>query len=101
LQGVDVEVIDLRTISPLDWPTVLTSIKKTGRLLVAHEAVTDFGVGAEIAARAARDGFWSLDVPIRRVGAPYAPAPYAQSLEAEWAVSVDQIVGEASAMAAE
>jgi 2-oxoisovalerate dehydrogenase E1 component len=100
-RGIDVEVIDLRTISPLDWPTVLTSIKKTGRLLVAHEAVTDFGVGAEIAARAAGDGFWSLDVPIRRVGAPYAPAPYAKSLEAAWSMGVEQIVAEALAMAAE
>jgi 2-oxoisovalerate dehydrogenase E1 component len=82
--GIDVEIIDLRTISPLDRQTVMTSVEKTGRLLIAHEAVTDFGVGAELAATVADHGFWLLDAPIRRVGAPYLPAPYAPNLEKLW-----------------
>ena len=64
--GIDAEVIDLRTISPLDWPLVRSSLDKTGRLLIAHDAVTDFGVGAEIAARAADDGV----LEPRRSGSP-------------------------------
>lgn len=83
-EGIATEVIDLRTIAPLDWPTVFESLKKTSRLLIAHEAVTDFGVGAEIAARAVDDGFWYLDAPIRRIGAEAVPPPYAPGLEAAW-----------------
>ena len=94
-RGIDAEVIDLRTISPLDWPLVRSSLDRTGRLLIAHDAVTDFGVGAEIAARAADDGFWSLDAPVRRVGAPFTPAPYAPGLEHEWVPGSAQIVAAA------
>ncbi|MQA78833.1 MAG: 2-oxoisovalerate dehydrogenase [Streptosporangiales bacterium] len=83
-EGVSVEVIDLRTIVPLDRETVLRSLAKTNRLVIAHEAVTDFGVGAELAAVAAYDGFWTLDAPVRRVGAAATPAPYAPSLERAW-----------------
>ena len=99
--GIEAEVIDLRTVVPLDWPTVLESVRRTGRLLVAHEAVTDFGVGAEIVARAADDAFWSLDAPVRRVGAPFTPAPYAPSLEREWLPSSAGIVEAARRLAAE
>jgi 2-oxoisovalerate dehydrogenase E1 component len=90
-EGISVEVIDLRTVAPLDWDTVLGSLAKTNRLVIAHEAVTDFGIGAEIAARAASDGFWSLDAPVLRVGAPFTPAPYAPSLEREWVVGQPEI----------
>jgi 2-oxoisovalerate dehydrogenase E1 component len=83
-EGVSVEVIDLRTIVPLDRETVLASLRKTNRLVVAHEAVRDFGVGAELAAMAVDEGFWTLDAPVLRVGATYSPAPYAPSLEAAW-----------------
>jgi 2-oxoisovalerate dehydrogenase E1 component len=83
-EGISVEVIDLRTIAPLDFETVLRSLAKTNRLVIAHEAVTAFGVGAEIAAVAAREGFWTLDAPIIRVGAEPTPAPYAPSLERAW-----------------
>ncbi|GAA3127664.1 hypothetical protein GCM10020255_000330 [Rhodococcus baikonurensis] len=55
--GIDVEVIDLRTISPLDFDTVLESLSKTNRLVIVHQAVGEFGVGAELAARAVREGF--------------------------------------------
>lgn len=90
-EGISVEVIDLRTVAPLDWETVLGSLAKTNRLVVAHEAVTDFGIGAEIAARAVDEGFWSLDAPVVRVGAPFTPAPYAPSLEKEWLLGQAQI----------
>lgn len=91
-EGIDAEVIDLRTIAPLDWDTVLSSLAKTSRLVIAHEAVTDFGVGAEITARAADPGFWHLDAPVIRVGAPFMPAPYAPSLESAWVPCADDIV---------
>jgi len=82
--GISVEVIDLRTIAPLDTDTVLRSLAKTGRLVVAHQAVQPFGVGAELAAVAAEQGFWTLDAPVLRVGAAATPAPYAPSLERQW-----------------
>jgi 2-oxoisovalerate dehydrogenase E1 component len=83
-EGIEAEVIDLRTIAPLDWDTVLASFAKSNRMVIAQEAVTDFGVGAEIAARAVDAGFWSIDAPVVRVGAPATPAPYAPSLENDW-----------------
>jgi len=67
--GISVEVIDLRTVAPLDVAPILDSVHKTGRLLIAHEAVVPFGIGAEIAATVAREAFWDLDAPIERVGA--------------------------------
>jgi 2-oxoisovalerate dehydrogenase E1 component len=89
--GIDAEVIDLRSIAPLDWDAVLTSFAKTNRMVIAHEAVVDFGVGAEIAARAVDAGFWSLDAPVVRVGAPPTPAPYAPSLEQAWVPNGDLV----------
>ena len=64
--GISVEVIDLRTVAPLDMAPILESVHKTSRLLIAHEAVVPFGIGAEIAATVAREGFWDLDAPIER-----------------------------------
>lgn len=83
-EGISVEVVDLRSIVPLDRETVLSSFRRTHRMVIAHEAVRDFGVGAELAAMAVDEGFWSLDAPVVRVGAPYTPAPYAPSLERAW-----------------
>ena len=83
-EGVDAEVIDLRTVAPLDTATVIESVVKTGRLLIAHEAVLPFGIGAELAATVAREAFWHLDAPIERVGAAATPAPYAPDLEQAW-----------------
>jgi 2-oxoisovalerate dehydrogenase E1 component len=91
-EGVDAEVVDLRTITPLDRRTVLESLGRTNRLLIVHEAVTEFGVGAELAALAVNEGFWSLDAPVLRVGAPAAPAPYAPSLERAWVPDEGDIV---------
>ncbi|HXX89316.1 MAG TPA: dehydrogenase E1 component subunit alpha/beta [Acidimicrobiales bacterium] len=82
--GISAEVIDLRTVAPLDVDTILASVAKTGRLLVAHEAVVPFGIGAEIAAVVAREGFWDLDAPVERVGALATPPPYAPELEHAW-----------------
>jgi 2-oxoisovalerate dehydrogenase E1 component len=90
-EGIDAEVIDLRSIAPLDWDTVLSSFAKTNRMVIAHEAVVDFGVGAEIAARAVDAGFWSIDAPVVRVGAPPTPAPYAPSLERAWVPNGDLV----------
>ncbi|MEV7038426.1 dehydrogenase E1 component subunit alpha/beta [Amycolatopsis sp. NPDC051061] len=90
-EGISVEVIDLRTIAPLDTETVLRSLAKTGRLVVAHQAVEQFGVGAELAAVAAQEGFWTLDAPVIRVGAAATPAPYAPSLERAWLPDQERI----------
>ncbi len=92
-EGISVEVIDLRTIAPLDRATILASIEKTSHLVVVHEAVTEFGVGAEIAASMATEGYWMLDAPIERVGADFSPAPYAPSLERAWLPQHDDIAG--------
>ncbi|MFJ3892049.1 pyruvate dehydrogenase complex E1 component subunit beta [Streptomyces sp. NPDC090083] len=90
-EGISVEVIDLRTIAPLDRETVLASLAKTNRLVIAHEAVRDFGVGAELAALAVDEGFWHLDAPVTRVAPPPVPAPYTPSLERVWLPSRDTI----------
>jgi 2-oxoisovalerate dehydrogenase E1 component len=83
-EGIEAEVVDLRTIAPLDRETVLESLSRTHRLLVAHEAVRDFGVGAELAALAAGEGFRYLKAPVVRVAPPMTPAPYSPPLEKEW-----------------
>ena len=81
---MSVEVIDLRTVAPLDLEPVLASVAKTSRILIAHEAVVPFGIGAEIAASVAKEAFWDLDAPIERIGAAATPAPYSPDLEAAW-----------------
>ncbi len=81
--GIEAEVIDLRSLQPWDESAVLTSLSRTHRLVVAHEAVEAFGVGAEIVARMADAGFDELDGPIVRVGAPFMPTPFAKTLE-DW-----------------
>lgn len=80
-EGISIEVIDLRTLVPLDFDTVLASIKKTGKLLIAHEAVRNCGFGAELAARAAELAFGYLDAPVMRIGAKDCPVPYCKELE--------------------
>ncbi|MFV0316739.1 MAG: pyruvate dehydrogenase complex E1 component subunit beta [Microthrixaceae bacterium] len=83
-EGISAEVIDLRTVAPLDLDPILESVGRTSRLLIAHEAVVPFGIGAEIAAVVSREAFWDLDAPIERIGAAATPAPYAPDLEAAW-----------------
>jgi pyruvate dehydrogenase E1 component beta subunit len=79
--GVSVEVIDLRTLVPLDMVTIGASVSKTHRVLIAHEAVLNGGFGAEIAARIGSELFDELDAPVVRVGCPFAPIPFAPELE--------------------
>lgn len=80
-QGISVEVIDLRTTAPLDLETIITSVRKTGRLIIAHEAHRTLGIGAEIAARVQEHAFDYLDAPIARVGAMDIPIPASKPLE--------------------
>lgn len=82
-EGISIEVIDLRTIVPLDFDTVLTSIKKTSKLLIAHEAARNCGFGAELAARAAELAFSYLDAPVIRVAGKDCPVPFCKDLEEE------------------
>jgi pyruvate dehydrogenase E1 component beta subunit len=93
--GISVELVDLRTISPWDKKTVLSSVAKTGRCLVVHEAVRDFGPGGEIAATVSEELFGKLKAPVRRLGAPKSPVPFAKVLEDAFMVSPDQIVAAA------
>jgi 2-oxoisovalerate dehydrogenase E1 component len=90
--GISAEVIDLRCAAPLDLDTVLESVIRTSRLVVAHEAVATHGIGAEVAAAVADAAFWHLDAPIARVGAAAAPAPYSPPLERTWLPGRDDIV---------
>lgn len=80
-EGISLEVIDPRSIAPLDIDTIVESVQKTNRLVVAHEACLTGGVGAEIASRVAHDAFYYLDAPIERVGAKDTPIPFAPVLE--------------------
>ncbi len=82
-EGIEVEVIDLRTIAPLDLDTILASVRKTNRLVIAHEAHRTLGLGAEIAALVQEHAFDYLDAPIERVGALDIPIPYSKPLEDE------------------
>src|SRR5580658_8217687 len=75
--GVSAEVIDLRTLLPLDMATIASSVSKTHRVVIAHEAVQNAGMGAEISARIGCDLFDELDAPVIRVGCPFAPIPFA------------------------
>ncbi len=91
-KGISAEVIDPRTITPLDMDTILASVKKTHNLVVAHEAVKVAGVGAEIAAQVAEEAMDYLDGPIMRVGAPYTPVPFSPPLEEAFIPSAKDIV---------
>jgi pyruvate/2-oxoglutarate/acetoin dehydrogenase E1 component len=83
-EGIDCEVIDLRTVAPLDVETILTSVRKTNRVVVVHEAVRFGGLGAEVAAQVQEHAFDYLDAPVARVGAPFAPIPFSPALESAY-----------------
>jgi pyruvate/2-oxoglutarate/acetoin dehydrogenase E1 component len=89
--GIEVEVIDPRTIAPLDIATILASVRKTSRCVVAHEAVLTGGAGAEIAARVQEEAFEYLDAPVLRVGAPFTPVPASPILEDLFTPDADDI----------
>ncbi len=88
--GIDVEVVDLRTIQPWDKDLVFKSVSKTHRLVIVHEAVKSFGFGAEISAAVAEEIMDELDAPIKRVGAPFVPVPF--NLEQSYLPNTGEIV---------
>lgn len=99
-EGIEVEVIDPRTLVPLDLETIVESVRRTHRLVVAHEAVVHGGFGAEVVAQVQAAAFDELDSPIERVGAPFAPVPFSPPLEdaylpgsAEVAAAVRAVLG--------
>jgi pyruvate dehydrogenase E1 component beta subunit len=91
-EGISIEIIDPRTLCPLDMESILQSVEKTGRLLVSHEACVTGGVGAEIAAQVAYRAFDYLLAPIERVGAKDSPVPFAPILEREILPDSDDII---------
>jgi len=92
--GLDVEVIDVRSIQPLDTATIMKSVEKTHRALVVHEAVRFGGIGGEIAAQIQELAFDHLDAPVARVGAPFSPVPFSPVLEATYMPNAAKIVAE-------
>ena len=91
-KGIDVEVVDLRTLKPLDGETILGSVKKTGKLLIVHEDNLTGGVGAEVAALAAGQAFEYLDAPVTRLCGPDVPTmPFAQTLEDAYMPSTEKV----------
>ncbi len=94
--GIDAEVVDLRTLSPLDTDTIIASVKKTGKVLITHESVQKFGVGAEVAAAIAdSEAFFYLDRPVRRFAGLFMPVPYSPELEAKRVPQVETIYEQA------
>ena len=91
-EGKEVEVIDLRTVQPLDSATILASVRRTNRALVVHEAVTFGGIGAEVAAQIQEEAFDYLDAPVLRLGAPFAPVPFSPVLERAYIPDANRIV---------
>jgi len=90
-EGRSLEVIDLRSLSPLDMPTLRSSVEKTGRLVVVHEAPVFLGLGAEIAARVTEACFYSLEAPVLRVGGFDTPYPPSR-IEEEWLPDLDRVL---------
>jgi len=91
-EDIGVEVVDPRTLSPLDEDIILESVKKTHRLVIVHEEVKFAGSGAEIAAMVAEKAFDYLDGPILRIAAPFSPVPFSPSLENEFIPSEEKII---------
>lgn len=89
-QGTEAEVIDLRSLTPLDKDTIFKSVEKTSRLVIAHEAVKSFGIGAEIAAMVSEEMIDVLDAPVVRIGAPFSPVPF--SHEGDYLPNASDIV---------
>jgi pyruvate dehydrogenase E1 component beta subunit len=90
-QGISAEVLDLRTLIPLDKDTILASVAKTGRVAIVHEACLTGGFGGEVAAVIADEGFASLKAPVKRVAGPDTPVPFSPALETEFIVNKDEI----------
>jgi pyruvate/2-oxoglutarate/acetoin dehydrogenase E1 component len=91
-EGIELEIVDPRTMLPFDTESVVASAKKTNRVVVVHEAVKNGGIGAEIAAQIQEEAFDYLDAPIGRVAAPFSPVPFSPSLESAYVPDADDIV---------
>ena len=94
-EGISVEIVDVRTVFPLDEETVLASVRKTSKAILLHEDILSGGVGGEIAARIAEKAFESLDGPVVRIAAPDTPVPYSPPLEDAFLPSVSKVVEKA------
>lgn len=94
-EGVEAEVLDLRSLAPLDRDAVLTTVARTSRALLLYEATLTGGIGGELAAIIAADAFEYLDAPIVRVASVDSPVPYAPSLEAAFLPTVEKVVAAA------
>jgi len=99
-EGLDVEVIDLRTLAPLDKPAILASVKKTSKAIVLHEASRTGGIGGEIAATIAEEAFEWLDAPVIRIGSIDTPVPYSPPLEDYYLPQIKDVVDAARKLAA-
>jgi acetoin:2,6-dichlorophenolindophenol oxidoreductase subunit beta len=97
-EGVECEVIDPRTLQPLDFDTITESARKTNRVIVVHEAVRFGGVGAEIAAQVQEAAFDYLDAPVGRIGAPFSPVPFSPTLEKIYLPDAERIAGDIRAI---
>ena len=91
-KGIDAEVVDLRSLKPLDAGLVIESVKKTGRLVIADTGWKEYGIGAEVAARVFEHGFSFLKAPVERIALPDAPAPASSTLEAAYYPGKDDII---------
>jgi pyruvate dehydrogenase E1 component beta subunit len=91
--GVEVEVLDVRTVQPLDSHAILDSVRRTNRALIVHEAVTFGGIGAEIASQIQEEAFDYLDAPVLRLGAPFSPVPFSPVLERAYIPDSNRIAG--------
>jgi pyruvate dehydrogenase E1 component beta subunit len=100
-EGIEIEVVDLRSLRPLDAETVCASVARTSRALIAEEGWSTYGVGAELAARIQRACFDDLDAPVERVGGAEVPMPYAKPLELAALDGEDKIEAAARALLAE
>ena len=89
--GIDVEVIDPRTLQPLDTETIVASVRKTNRAVIVHEAVRFGGLGAEVAAQIQELAFDHLDAPVGRIAAPFSPVPFSPALEQHYLPSAERI----------
>ncbi len=91
-EGIDIEIVDPRSLLPFDTETVVQSAKKTNRIVIVHEAVRNGGIGAEIAAQIQEEAFDYLDAPIARVAAPFSPVPFSPALEMSYVPSAESII---------
>jgi pyruvate dehydrogenase E1 component beta subunit len=97
-EGIEAEVIDLRTLRPMDTDTIITSVKKTGRIVTVEEGWPQAGIGAEIAVRVVEHAFDFLDAPVTRVSGKDVPMPYAANLEKLALPTVAEVVEAAKAV---